>query len=181
MPYIPHSPSTSGRLHLWKLFLQVGIRLRGLPDSLGRYLSCSALLGLSDATKLLKEHCYRGTVFYIHKWPHLKNMGLVTGPGGLLRQGLFLRQTLLATSLLKTTVLYTEARDKGCSRGPATKVCNRGGRRGIGTSPHFESQPISMRYSCVYVYVYMVAVIHVYIYKHDESVRHLEFGAIQTY
>ena len=47
----------------------------------------------------------------------LKNIGLVTGPGGLFATRLVTESgglaTNPATSLLKTTVLYTEARDKG--------------------------------------------------------------------
>ena len=47
----------------------------------------------------------------------LKNIGLVTGPGGsfatrLVTESEVLRQTPSATSLLKTTVLHTEACDK---------------------------------------------------------------------
>ena len=55
---------------------------------------------------------------YVHMWQRLKNIGLVTGPGSLFATRLatesrVLRQTLHATSLLKTTVLSTEASDKG--------------------------------------------------------------------
>ena len=55
---------------------------------------------------------------YMYMWQRLRNIGLVTGPGGLFATRLVtesgvLRQTVPATSLLKTTALYREARDKG--------------------------------------------------------------------
>ena len=64
----------------------------------------------------------------------LKNIGLVTGPGGLFcdkacnRIGGFC-DTLPATNLLKSTVLYTEARDKGLSQRARDKGLQEGGYR----------------------------------------------------
>ena len=60
-------------------------------------------------------HGLRYVYMYIHMQQRLKNIGLVTGPGGRFATSLVtesggLATTLSATSLSKTTVLYTDAR-----------------------------------------------------------------------
>ena len=83
----------------------------------------------------------------------------VTGLGGLFAARLVTKSGGLATkppcdSLLKTTVLYTEARE---NRGPATKVCNRGGDR---------DKPLFLD-TATYIYTY------IYTYISPQLIYHL--------
>ena len=54
-----------------------------------------------------------------------------------------LQQTLPATSLLNTTVLYTEVRDQGLQQ-----------RGGTATNPYFEALPNLHPYLCPYLYLH---------------------------
>ena len=57
---------------------------------------------------------------YIYTWQRLKNIRLVTGPGGL----------FATRPVTESGGLAPDPATRVCSRGPATKVCNRGGRGG---------------------------------------------------
>ena len=79
----------------------------------------------------------------------LKNIGLVTAPGGLFATRLVTESGGLATnppvtSLLETTVLYTGQRQGFVTEGPLQRYVQPGGAgAGTATNPYFESQPQS--------------------------------------
>ena len=108
-----------------------------LSLSLSVSVSLSLSLSVSDSLyKYISIYMYT----YLYTWQRLEKIRLVTGPGGpfaarLATESGVLRQTLSATSILKTAVLYTE------DSGPATKGRNRGGWAGIAINPCFERHP----------------------------------------
>ena len=113
------------------------------------------------------------THVYMYIWQCLKNIGLVTGPGGLFATRLATRLRGLATnppctSLFKTIKYSTQIATKVCNRGPATKVCN---RRGVP-----RQTPIS-RHSHTYIYIYM----YTYVYTYTERERERERDSICIY
>ena len=62
-----------------------------------------------------------GTYAYVYMWQRIKNIGLVTGLGSHFATKVCYRRGCSATnpsatSPLKTTVLYTEVRDRGLQR-----------------------------------------------------------------
>ena len=101
------------------------------------------------------SHSYAYTVqIHIHIWQRLKNIGLVTGPGGLFATRLVTESGGLATSpprdkaIEDYSTLQRDPRQGFVIEGPRQRYVTQGGGW-TATNPHFESQPYIYIYICI--------------------------------
>ena len=100
---------------------------------------------MTSARGLRRLHVY--IYIYIYMWQRLKNIGLVTGPGGLFATRLVTESGGVAINppcdkpIEDYSTLHRGPRQGFVTGVPRQKVCSRGGRGGSRQTPNFESQP----------------------------------------
>ena len=103
----------------------------------------------------------------IHVWQRLKNIGLVTGPGGLFATRLVTESGGLATSppcdkpVEDCSTLHRGPREGFVTEGPRQRFVTEGG---TATNPCFEALP--RIYTGIYIYISTHTYTHMYMYTH---------------